>query len=90
MSFICFFCLIAEARTSSTVPEPGGQALSFFPFGMILALILPYMVLLFLNIYLFLRESEREHKLGRGRERETQNPKELQALSCQHRAQCRA
>ena len=38
----------------------------------------------FLNVYLFLKE----HKWGRGREREGDTESErLQALSCQHRAQ---
>ena len=30
----------------------------------------------FFNVCLFLRESMREHEWGRGRERETQNPKQ--------------
>ena len=42
----------------------------------------------FFNVYLFLRETECEQ--GRGREGETQNPKRLQALSCQHKPRCRA
>ena len=45
----------------------------------------------FFNVYLFLREREREHEWGRGRERGRHRTwRRLWALSCQHRAQCRA
>ena len=46
----------------------------------------------YFNVYLFLREGETtECELGRGRERGRHRiRRRLQALSCQHRAQCRA
>ena len=45
----------------------------------------------FFNVYLFLRETETECKCVRGRERGRHRiQSRLQALSCQHRAQCRA
>ena len=53
-----------------------------------------FIVIFFLIFYVYFwgrqreRQREIEHKWGRGqRERETQNPKQLQASRCQHRAQ---
>ena len=43
-------------------------------------------LLKFFDVYLFLKERETECEHGRGAEKETQNPKRIQALSCQHRA----
>ena len=45
----------------------------------------------FLNVYLFLRQRETKHERGRVRERGRHRIRSrLQALSCQHRARCRA
>ena len=54
-----------------------------------------FVCLFVFNVYLFLREREREREteceLGRSRERRRHRIRSrLQALNCQHRAQCRA
>ena len=46
---------------------------------------------IFFNVYLFLRQRETKHEWGRVRERGKHRIwSRLQALSCQHRARCRA
>lgn len=46
---------------------------------------------LFFNVYLFLRDRERQHEWRRGRERGRHRTwSRLQALRCQHRARCGA
>ena len=42
---------------------------------------LPFLLLLFFNVYLFLRETETVHEQGRGRERESETQKPKQAPS---------
>ena len=52
---------------------------------------MPDIFLIFFNLYLFLREKETEHEWERSRERGRHRIwRRLQALSCQHRAWCRA
>ena len=45
-----------------------------------------YIFLMFLDFW----DTETEREWGRGRDRGRQNPKQFQALRCQHRAWCRA
>ena len=64
MPFISFCCLIAEAKTSSTmlnsgesghpchVPDLGGKVLSLSPLRMILTVKLLYMAFMMLNMFL--------------------------------------